>query len=128
VVGEDAQGGQYRRVPKISLDDFMSTRTYTEPFLLKVDVDGHELSVLQGAKSVLPRCTVVIAEAAHEALVDLVSFLKAAGFRLFDLVEPCYYDDSFWQCDLVMVREDVWRECLGQTDQVTDVGKYTVFR
>jgi FkbM family methyltransferase len=128
MVGDEARGGDYRRVPKTSLDDFMSTRTYEEPFLLKVDIDGQELAVLEGARALLPRCSVLIVEATGPTLVERLAHLNAAGFQLVDLAEPCYYDGCFWQCDLVTVRDDVWRKCLGQTGQVTDPRKYTMFR
>ena len=127
MVADEAQGGVYRRVPMVSLDDFMSTRSYAEPFLLKIDVDTAELSVLEGARMVLPRCTVVIVEATGPTLPERLSFLHAAGFQLFDLVEPGYYDNCFYQCDLVMVRNDVWKDRLGQTGDVADISKFTVF-
>ena len=120
--------GRTRRVPMVSIDDFLRTRKYELPYLLKVDVDGVEMTVLQGARDTLPHCTVVIVEATGPSLAERLGYLQHAGFQLFDIVEPCYYDDAFWQCDLVMVRDDVWSSRLGQTGDVTDIRKYTIFR
>jgi hypothetical protein len=57
--------------------------------LLKVDVEGYELSVLQGASAVLARTDCIYFEAASEnfeqfgyALSDIRQFLRDRGFRV----------------------------------------------
>ena len=52
-----------RQVPMIALDDFLRDKEYAEPFLLKIDIDGHELKVLRGAQKTLAKCSIVIVEA-----------------------------------------------------------------
>lgn len=92
-----------RLVTKVRLDTFVGKYKFRGPFLLKIDVDGHEMQVLRGATGILADCSVVIVECAGSQLPDRIGFMQKAGFRLFDLSEPCYYDKCFWQCDAVFL-------------------------
>ena len=61
--------------------------------LLKLDVEGHELDVLDGAPAVLAHVEVIISEvsffniehAGHPAFTEFVTALAAAGFVLYDI-------------------------------------------
>lgn len=75
-------GVQVRR-----LDEVVTSADCTAPALLKIDVQGGELAVLQGADSILGSIDAVLVEAsfselyAGQALVDEVwSFLASKGF------------------------------------------------
>jgi FkbM family methyltransferase len=77
--------------PATTLDQLLSSTGATS-ILLKLDVDGHELSVLEGARSVLRHTEVVIAEfwmfkifdQEMAVLPDLIRWLGDAGFELYD--------------------------------------------
>lgn len=105
----DSEGGDehVRTVQKISLDGYLRGRELPEPFLLKIDIDGHELQVIEGAQETLKRCSVVIVECAAHTLPGRITAVQKAGFTLFDLSEPCYYDQAFWQCDAIFIRSDL---------------------
>lgn len=120
--------GEGRRVPKMRLDTILNGRDLADPFLLKIDVDGHELAVLNGAQETLKRCSVVIVECAGNQLPARIQAVQAAGFTLFDLVEPCYYDASFWQCDAVLVRSDLHAERFKRIGGRVEPGLYETFR
>jgi len=92
-----------RSVAKVRLDTFAKTHNLQGPFLLKIDVDGHELQVLKGSTGILTQCSIVIVECAGTELPERINFMQKNGFRLFDLSEPCYYDQCFWQCDAIFV-------------------------
>jgi FkbM family methyltransferase len=117
-----------RSVPKIALDDFLPRRALTEPYLLKIDIDGQELSVLKGAAETLRKCSVVIIECQSSQLVQRISAVQAAGFDLFDLAEPCYYDKVFWQCDAVFVRKDLLAGRFKRLTGMVEPGMYESFR
>ena len=90
-----------QEIRKCRLDDLeleLSAAT-----LLKIDVDGHELPVVHGAIETLKRVDIVVIEApVHHLPVRLAALVKS-GFVLFDIVDLCYYKDTLWQCDLVLV-------------------------
>jgi FkbM family methyltransferase len=77
--------------PSTTLDalfgDLRSSR-----LLLKLDVEGHELAVLEGARTLLPRVEVIVSEfwmfriAGEEmaTLPELVTQLQQSGFVLYD--------------------------------------------
>lgn len=95
--GTDAQNKRLglqkdaQRVTVKRLDDFELAGA---PFLLKLDVEGAELSVLKGATKTLASTVMVICEVGVQPrhqdepdLADLSAFLKPHGFRLFDFIE-----------------------------------------
>lgn len=119
----------FREVPMIRLDEFVLERDFTGPFLLKIDIDGHEMRVLRGAEEVLKKCNIVIVECVHNALPARVDFLQKRGFRLFDLVEPAYYDGVFWQCDAIFIKNEVFANTFEDLMRVSKItGAWTVFR
>ncbi len=98
------------------------------PFLLKIDIDGHELRVLKGAVETLKKCSIVIIECHSSQLVQRISAVQAAGFTLFDLAEPCYYDKLFWQCDAIFIRSDLAASNFRQLVGKVEPGMYESFR
>lgn len=117
-----------RSVPKIRLDDFLPGRGLAEPYLLKIDIDGHELQVLKGAEETLKKCSIVIIECQVSQIVQRIAAVQAAGFALFDLSEPCYYDKVLWQCDAVFVRKDIAAEKFKPLAGKVETGMYETFR
>lgn len=117
-----------RQVRLVSLDDWISANPQPDPFLVKIDVDGAEMKVLAGAREVLKRASVVIVEAPKSQLVERIDFVQKAGFTLFDLAEPCYYDGAFWQCDAIFVRDDIFRSLFRQLDNTAfEPGLYEMY-
>ncbi len=92
-----------RAVPLVCLDEFVPALKVPQPYLLKIDVDGCELEVVKGARQTIRDSSVVIIECPHLQLAERISVIQSLGFRLFDLAEPCYYDEAFWQCDAIFV-------------------------
>ena len=60
----------------------------------------------------LSKSAVVIVEAQIAELPQRIATIASQGFVLFDLVEPCYYDNALWQCDAILLREDVHQAAL----------------
>jgi FkbM family methyltransferase len=54
----------HRRIPQAKLDTIIRKGAYEKPYLLKLDVDGIELKILQGASETLKDTSCVIIEAA----------------------------------------------------------------
>jgi len=117
-----------RRVAMVSLDDFLRANPSEPPYLLKIDIDGHEMKVLRGATETLKHTSIVIIEATADTILERVGYLTQAGFRLFDLTEPCYYDDCLWQCDAVLIRNDLYPKHFSTYEDGFDQAKYQMFR
>ena len=116
-----------RTVPKVSLDDYLRHFPAPTPYFLKLDVDGDELKVLDGATETLKASSIVMIEVTVATLVERLHRLTAAGFQLFDLTEPAYYDESLWQCDAVFIRADVYPQYFEPLGEQVDLGKYSIF-
>jgi FkbM family methyltransferase len=67
-----------------SLDESVAAERVT---LLKVDVEGHELAVFEGASGILPGVRDVFFEEHDPLPTPATDFLEAAGFTLFGLVQ-----------------------------------------
>ncbi|HEY1241959.1 MAG TPA: FkbM family methyltransferase [Bryobacteraceae bacterium] len=83
------------RVPAITLDAYCE-RTDVWPDLLKIDVEGAELRVLQGAAGILGRplppavlfeCLAVTYKRFGYSPQDVIDFLRGFGYRIYRLTE-----------------------------------------
>ena len=92
-----------RTVEKLTLDTITASRDLKEPYLLKIDIDGAELSVLAGATETLKRTGFVVIEVTFANIFERADVLRKAGFQFFDIVDICYYNDRFYQADLVFI-------------------------
>ena len=77
-------------VPTTSLDAARKRFGLKPPFLLKLDIQGSELSAFKGGLSVLAETNVVIVEADIADFQDLNRFLVEHDFVLFNLTNPGY--------------------------------------
>ncbi len=77
------------------------------PILLKIDVDGSELTVLDGCTRILPNVAAVVVEATMDRLSSIAGMLDQQGFAFFDIVDLCYCGGQLHQCDLVLVNRSV---------------------
>lgn len=73
-------------VPTISLDTVLNHRQ--PPDFVKIDVEGAEALVLQGAGRVLDRRPLVFCEVAGENSEEVAFMFKRFGYRLHDADEP----------------------------------------
>lgn len=86
----------------------------SDRMLLKLDVEGHEISVLEGAAGLLPRVDVIVTEVTfydvHRSgtitFTDVLSHLSARGFDLYDFaaLAPRPRDNRLRMGDAVFVR------------------------
>jgi FkbM family methyltransferase len=92
-----------RSAPRITLDGYLADHPLPGPYLLKIDVDGHETAILEGAKQTLRDCACLIVETTMPHLPDRCALAKAAGMCLWDIVDFAYYEDSLYQVDLIFL-------------------------
>lgn len=95
------------------LDDVLQTSDLKRPTLLKIDVQGTELAVIAGAGRLLEQVDTIIVECSfvelykHQALADdVLSHLRASGFRLVSMMSPSLgTDGTVIQADMVLERD-----------------------
>ena len=110
----DNVNGTTIQVNSTTVDDIVAQQKLVAPFLLKIDVQGAELQVLQGAISTLPQTEYVLVETslfhffkngplAH----DLIAYMRQQGFVIYDIVGFQYrlLDNALGQVDLAFVSE-----------------------
>jgi FkbM family methyltransferase len=106
--------GVPREIPVVAIDDLCRERNLAGPYLLKVDVQGAELHVLDGARKVLENTEVVILEVSlfeffvgGPQLHEVVQYMKERGFVAYDIfggyARPL--DGALAQVDMTFVKE-----------------------
>jgi FkbM family methyltransferase len=102
-------------LPVVTIDAEVATRKLSGPYLLKFDTHGFELPILKGAVDTLAKTDVIVMECYNFRISpqcltfpEMCAYLGERGFRCIDLVDPLHrpHDDSFWQMDLVFVRDN----------------------
>ena len=103
MTNENGDSDDFRTVPMRSLNSLIAEHAPQKPYLLKIDVDGAELDVLKGASEILNDCSVICIEAGITTFMERAQAITAAGFRPFDIVDLCYYDDRLVQTDMIFL-------------------------
>lgn len=110
-----AADGQLRQVPMCRLDELIESHQFQDEVLLKVDVQGAELEVLEGAGVFLSRFEVVLLEVSlfrfmvtNPDLCDVITYMKSKGFVAYDIVggKTRPLDGALAQIDIVFVKEN----------------------
>lgn len=96
-----------RVVQTVALDDLCQNESISGPILLKIDVDGAELSVLRGSIEILKdkvQYLVIEATLFHQ-IHHIIEFMTQNDFVLYDNLEHLYrpLDGALWQVDLAFV-------------------------
>ena len=107
--------GVAREVDLVALDDVCREHQTAGPYLVKIDTQGSELRVLDGAQEILKQTELIVLEASLFGFFlggpqfgELVAYLKDRGFVVYDIFGAHYrpLDGALAQVDLVFVRED----------------------
>jgi len=108
------EGGVQREVPAVTLDEVCQDKALGGPFLIKVDVQGAELDVLEGAQSILRDTEIVILEVSlfrfYKAPVfhEVIAYMKQKGFVAYEIygAHNRPLDGAQAQVDIVFVKEN----------------------
>ena len=104
-----------RQILLTTLDAILAEHPELEsPFLLKIDTEGHELTVLRGARKCLERTETILAEVSIAPrfeggyrFEDMIEFMRDSGFELTSIVNvvhppselrPRFADLAFQRC------------------------------
>jgi len=126
--GKDADGTQ-RQIPVSTLNKLSTIHNWKtfSKILLKVDVQGFELEVLEGSKEILSNVDVVMLEVSFFRFLknapdfyDIITYMKNIGYVVYDIVgginRPLDY--ALGQKDLVFVKDNgFFRRSQGWTEK-----------
>lgn len=112
---EDAETlvSEKRKVSCVALDDFADQSS--APLFIKIDAQGAELDVLNGARKIMQQAEVIILEASFfsalknaPVFADVISFMKENDFVIYDIAGFNYrpLDGALAQIDAVFVKEN----------------------
>jgi FkbM family methyltransferase len=113
--GHDAADVTPREVPVVRLDDVREERGLEGPFVVKVDVEGGELRVLDGAEEVLRDTELVLLEVNLFRFLpdapdfgDVVAYMRERGFVVYDFYggHLRLLDGALAMTNVVFVKED----------------------
>lgn len=106
--------GEEITVSMIKLDDYVLSKNYEAPYILKVDVQGAELDVIEGAHNILKDCEVIVLEVSlfeflkeSPQFYEVINFMHRKGFVPYDIVPGWTrpLDQALGQVDIVFVKE-----------------------
>lgn len=116
-------------VKTAKLDTVIPTLSCKKPYLLKIDVDGIELNILEGASKILDFCNIIVLEANISNITERINCVVDKGFSLFDIVDICYYDNMLRQVDLVFINTKIKNELnLDFYKQNFDINKWKYYQ
>lgn len=125
LVGNSPMSDTRRTIETVTLDDSVADHQMKAPFLLKVDVDGFEMAVLEGATKTLTETAVLVIEAVFMRVSEIDAYMTARGFEIYDIIDLCYSDGKFWQCDLVYYNADLAKSMgVERKTYVEDLSQY----
>ena len=110
LVGESTPQGvviECKVIKKIALDDFFYEASLPSGYLIKIDVDGHEMPIIQGAQDSLKNADIVIIEAPVHSLLERANAMVKLGFELVEIVDICYYHQLLSQVDLIFINKKI---------------------
>ena len=106
-----------RKVPAVTLDHLVDEHGLLGPFLVKIDVQGAEIQVMQGLQKHVDKAEIVVAEVSLWAdrkksgsptFAQLIAYFDSRGFVLYDVPAIAYRerDGAVAEMDLVFCRHD----------------------
>ena len=117
VLRDVERGEDESRLPATTLDELFAHRVAaTDRVLLKLDLEGHELIALEGARALLPHVEVLVTETCFflsepdsgPTCSDVLAVLSQSGFELYDVAALASRprDGRLRIGDLMFVRRD----------------------
>ena len=98
-----------------TLDTILKNRNFSAPIFLKIDVQGHELEVLNGAAKTLNKVEICLLEVSFLDLgfktplaIEIINFMEQKHFQMYDITQFMRrpYDKALYQIDLIFVNKD----------------------
>jgi FkbM family methyltransferase len=115
-----------RMVPVITIDDYCNDREIDSIYLMKVDVQGFEMEVLEGASLSLPGIDHIFIESSIQPLyenapdfTDVYNFLTKRGFHLMGMRTWHRGNNVLMETDMLFRRNDLAPPVDESIDRIT---------
>lgn len=112
--GSESDGYEVK-VSTTRVDDIVKDEKLNGPFILKIDVQGAEHLVLEGASETLKNTEVIALEVSFFKFMkgspdfyEIIDLMKRNGFVVYDILKGFYrpLDNALGQVDMVFVKEN----------------------
>lgn len=97
----------YRETATRRVDSLIQELDPPSPLLLKIDVDGADLDVIEGSVGALDRICAIAIETSVKNFPIRVNRLIELGFEPIEIYDLCYYDNRFVQADILFVNSAI---------------------
>ena len=111
-----AQENGYKQieVPVITLNDLIEQKSLPVPDIIKIDAEGLDLDVLEGASNFFGKTEIFMVEAGivsktiPNSFLNAIKYMDEKGYRLFDITElnRPFQAQVLWLAELVFVKKD----------------------
>ncbi|MGV3638654.1 MAG: FkbM family methyltransferase [Flavobacteriales bacterium] len=110
----ESRGLEQREIPVVTLDGLVREQGLPVPDIVKIDAEGLDLDVLEGASSLLGRTEVFMVEAGivnkifPNSVSRMISYMESKGYVLFDITDlnRPWKAPVLWLVELVFVKRD----------------------
>lgn len=118
------EGQSYEYESNIATLDSLeiNPKAYNGNSLIKIDVDGYELDILQGGVKTCREFDLLIVEAQTPYMGQLINRIQDMDFELWDVVNMDYAYGNLHQVDLIFKKQDF------VMPKIEDYPKYDSFR
>ena len=109
-----AEGFKQVEIPIITLNEILhKNRTLPFPDLVKIDAEGLDIEVLEGASDLIGKTEVFLVEAAifnkefENSLLNMVNYMDQKGYRLFELTDlnRPFQPNVLWLVELAFIKK-----------------------
>lgn len=110
------KGSEIRKVPQWSIDDLIEERKVLQPDFMKIDVQGAQLLVLEGAKQTIENCSLILLEVpfyrfsqyrgVFNIFHEYIIWMAEHQFIPYEIVDVLRrpLDGAMGQCDILFCR------------------------
>ena len=106
------KGFKQIELPIVRLDSFVKDKDLNPPDILKIDAEGLDIKVLEGATSLLENVEVIMLEVAivnnrmENTALNVLNYLDDKGFKIFDITDMNrpFTNQVLWLCEFVFIK------------------------
>lgn len=108
------RGFEQIKIPIVKLESFVKENDLKKPSILKIDAEGLDLEVLEGANGLLQHSDIIMVEVAimnkrlKNTVLEMLNYLDLNGFKLFDItdINRPFPNNVLWLSEFVFIKKN----------------------